>query len=90
MSGYQAIRNLLAAAEDLPAAEVVNEEDGEIGFDWSTDARCVLSVSVREDGRMSWAALIGPFSSHGTCSVEPDDALRQVMKAWTAAKHDLR
>lgn len=49
------------ALRDLPSPEVCIEEDGDFCFDWDG-----VSLSVRPDGRIAWAALIGDYKSHGS------------------------
>lgn len=57
-------------AVSLPAplqgrANVVAEKDGDISFDWGTGLRQVFSVSVRQDGSLSYAGLFGPKRIYG-------------------------
>jgi hypothetical protein len=59
----------------MSAPEAMIEDDGETGFDWNEAHNCVLSASVRADGRVSWAALVDDFKGHGTFTLPdwPDD-----------------
>ncbi len=89
-ASWVAIVAVLKAANDadLPCGEVVLEEDGEICMDWHITSRQTLSVSVRADGRMGWAALVGDKSEHQTCTeVTPElaEVFRQLGQTEAAA-----
>lgn len=61
------VRNLLSRLpypDRLPAPEVLVEADGDLGFDW-TDSGATVSASLRDDGMVRWAALIGDYRAHG-------------------------
>ena len=55
----------LAERSNLSAPEVALEEDGELGLDWEGGARHALTLSLRRDGRVSYAALLGEEAMHG-------------------------
>lgn len=50
----------------LPRPEISPHPDGELAFEWSLDSRRVLTVSVNEWGRLSYALLFGHARLHGT------------------------
>ncbi len=50
----------------LPIPDVSPDADGDLAFDWNLGPRRVFSVSVRRDGSLSYAALVGASRSHGT------------------------
>lgn len=60
-------RFLLALPVTVPAPELSFDKDGEVSFDWhSADGR-MLVVTLREDGRMSYASRISADDrGHGT------------------------
>lgn len=63
----QAQRFLLALPGHLPAPELSLDADGEVSFDWSGPQRQVLTVTLREDGRLSYACWLSPNDrQHGT------------------------
>lgn len=62
----QAARFLRALPTTLAVPDVSADPDGEVDLLWFVDARRTLSVSVRGDGRLTWAALIGESSTYGT------------------------
>lgn len=45
---------------------ISRDEDGEILLDWDDGSRRVITLSIRADGRISWAALVGDRRAHGT------------------------
>jgi hypothetical protein len=58
---------LLALPHWVPAPEVAIDPDGEVAFDWFGKFGKNFSVSVRSDGRLSYAGQFGPRTSlHGT------------------------
>jgi hypothetical protein len=60
-------RFLLAFPGYLPAPELAFDSDGEISFDWMGSAGRLLTVTLREDGRLSYAARISAYDKdHGT------------------------
>ena len=50
----------------LPRPEISAHPDGELAFEWSFGRRRLLTVSVNESGRLSYAALFGQARLHGT------------------------
>lgn len=50
----------------LPRPEISPHPDGELAFEWSFAPRRLLTVSVNESGRLSYAALFGQARLHGT------------------------
>ncbi len=50
---------LTAMPKHLPAAELSLDEDGEVLFDWSPGPGRMLTVSLRCDGRLSYAVRFG-------------------------------
>lgn len=51
----------------LPQPELSLDSDGEVLFDWSPSAGRMVTVALREDGRISYAAtLAGGRTRHGT------------------------
>lgn len=58
---------LLALPNWVPTPEVAVDPDGEIAFDWFGSRGKNFSVSIRSDGRLSFAGQFGPKASlHGT------------------------
>ncbi|KLD62498.1 hypothetical protein [Dyella japonica] len=58
---------LLALPNWVPTPEVAVDPDGEISFDWFGKRGKNFSVSIRFDGRLSFAGQFGPkVSLHGT------------------------
>ena len=59
-------RFLLAFPKTLPLPEITLDSDGEVSFDWEGRNRRMLSVSLRADGRLSYAIKLGLMrSSYG-------------------------
>lgn len=52
-------RFLLAFPKILPFPEIALDNDGEISFDWEGKNRRMFSVSLRADGRLSYACKLG-------------------------------
>ncbi len=50
---------------DIPAPEVLVEDDGEVAFDWEFGPRRVLSVSIGRGPMLGYSALIGPNPTYG-------------------------
>ena len=50
----------------LPRPEISPHPDGELAFEWFFGPRRLLTVSVNESGRLSYAALFGNARLHGT------------------------
>ena len=75
--GYQAVpvapetyMNACNVAESLPAGipvpTVGAEPDGQLTFEWYSNPRRLLSVSVTPEGDLHYAALIGGSKAYGT------------------------
>ena len=62
----QAFALLDALPSTLPAPDVSAHPDGELAFDWHFGPRRVLTVSVNETGRLSYAALAGHTRLYGS------------------------
>lgn len=50
---------------DLPSPEALLEDDGDIALEWFPEPCVSVSVSVREDGLIRWAYLIGEEKDRG-------------------------
>ena len=50
----------------VPPPEVSAHPDGELAFEWWRGPGRVLTVSVNETGRLSYAAMFGDARQHGT------------------------
>ena len=50
----------------VPPPEVSAHPDGELAFEWRRGPGRVLTVSVNETGRLSYAAMFGEARQHGT------------------------
>jgi hypothetical protein len=50
----------------FPKPDISAHPDGEIAFEWFFGPRRVLTVSVSETGRLSYAAMFGHARVHGT------------------------
>lgn len=60
-------RFLLALPTSLPEPSLSLDEDNEISFDWIGSAGRLMTVTLREDGRLTYAARISAFNKeHGT------------------------
>ncbi len=60
-------RFLLAWPKSLPTPELLLDDDGEVVFDWAAPHRRMFSVSLRADGRLSFAGQLGARRTlHGT------------------------
>lgn len=58
---------LLAMPSEIPAPELALDNDGEVVFDWINQRNEMLTVSLRADGRLSYAARRLPNEKeHGT------------------------
>ncbi len=62
----QALAFLDLLPSTLPRPEISPHPDGELAFEWSFGPRRLLTVSVNESGRLSYAALFGQARLHGT------------------------
>lgn len=62
-----AVRFLTALPSTFPAPGIGVDPDGEISFEWIFSKGRMFSVSVSENGRLSYAGLFGnDATSHGT------------------------
>jgi len=60
-------RFLLALPSSIPPPELDLHLDGEVTFDWKGKHARLLTVSLRDDGRLSYAARISAYDKeHGT------------------------
>lgn len=57
---------LTAIAGHIPSPTVSIELDGHISFEWYRSRRNVISVSLADDGRLYWSALIGNEDPRGS------------------------
>ena len=62
----QAATLLAFLPSTFPKPEFSAHPDGELAFEWYFGPRRLLTVSVNESGRLSYAALIGQARHHGT------------------------
>lgn len=70
-----AIHCLLSRLRDanVSAPEVFLEDDGEVAFDWTVDARATLTASLNiETYRVGYAFLIGDSKGHGSFYIPAD------------------
>jgi len=69
---YKTYLKAVAFVECLPRelldVGVAADPDGEISFDWYGEGNRVFSASINSEGRLSYAAVYGKRSLHGTCS----------------------
>lgn len=61
----QAVAFLDVLPTALPRPDISVHPDGEVAFEWSARPGWVVTVSVNEWGRLSYAALLGPARVHG-------------------------
>lgn len=60
-------RFLLALPGAVPAPELSFDDDGEVSFDWKGREGELLTITLREDGRLSYAARLSAYNrEHGT------------------------
>ncbi len=53
--------------------ELCLEEDGDIGMDWATPERDMLSMSLRSNGCLMFSALLADGrKAHGTAQLAPE------------------
>lgn len=62
----QALAFLSALPSTLPAPDVSVHPDGELAFEWYLGPRRLLTISVNEAGRLSFAALAGQTRLYGS------------------------
>ena len=81
-------RFLLAFPKTLPLPEIALDSDGEISFDWEGKNRRMLSVSLRADGRLSYARKLGMMrSSYGVDEFDenvPETIVESVKKIFSS------
>ena len=59
-------RFLLALPGGVPAPELALDDDGEVSFDWRGVGGRLLTVTLREDGRLAYASRISAYDKdHG-------------------------
>lgn len=64
---YELAEQFIAAVPRyFPDPDIAVDADGEVAFRWARAPREVLSVTLRGDGRLSYAALFGDSEGHGT------------------------
>ena len=65
---------LLALPASAPTPELSMDDDGDISFDWQGSGGALLSISLRADGRLSYASRVSAYDrDHGTKQF--DDAI---------------
>lgn len=57
---------IAAVPRHFPSPDIAVDADGEVAFRWARAPKEVLSLTVRGDGRLSFAARFGDRESHGT------------------------
>jgi hypothetical protein len=62
---WHAERFLASIPEAWPNPEIDADPDGEVSFEWARSAHWVFTVSVAENGRLSYAGLFGSSRVHG-------------------------
>ena len=81
-------RFLLAFPKTLPLPEITLDSGGEISFDWEGKNRRMLSVSLRADGRLSYARKLGVMrSSYGVDEFDeniPEAIVESVKKIFSS------
>ena len=63
-----------------PLPTISAEPDGQLNLEWYQAPRRLLSVSVRADGTLYWAALIGSEDPRGSCQFV--DQFPQTLLYW--------
>ncbi|KVS57674.1 hypothetical protein WK39_18185 [Burkholderia cepacia] len=59
-------RFLFALPSNVPPPELAMDDDGDVSFDWRGPQGKMLTVALREDGRLAYAARISAFDKdHG-------------------------
>lgn len=73
---------VLSLPKKYQAPDIAAEPDGHLNLEWYQGKRRLLSVSVNPDGRLHWAALIGPEDPRGSCvfTKEAPKTLLHVLK----------
>jgi hypothetical protein len=62
---WHAGRFLSAIPETWPSPEIGADPDGELSFEWARGPHWVFTVSVGQDGHLSYAGLFGSSRVHG-------------------------
>ena len=78
LSVNEASRFLLALPANTPAPQVSVDPDGEVSMDWEGTPDTLFSVSIRGDGRLSYAGRFGIRRARGT-EYLTDEIPRQVI-----------
>lgn len=77
-------RFLLALPGHFPAPELAADSDGEITLDWHGEGDRMLALTLRSDGRLTYACRLGPLRrKHGTelfVDAIPTDILECIQK----------
>lgn len=71
---------LLSLPTHLPKPELALENDGEISFDWIGADNKMFSVSLREDGRLSYAVRISSTDKDYGTKIFIDEIPKQVIE----------
>jgi hypothetical protein len=83
--------NALALLSLLPldhvTPEIVPDPDGMVRFEWQSDPRHSLSVSIGSDARLHYAALLGDELAHGSMQMRDSfpRVLTDIIRRITAA-----
>ena len=78
---HEVARRLLESLpSDMPLPNISAEPDGQLNFEWYQAPRRLLSVSIRADGTLYWAALIGSEDPRGSCQFV--DQFPQTLLYW--------
>ena len=71
---------LLAFPGHLPAPEVGLDHDGDILFDWAGPNKGMLTVALRKDGRLTYAARMATLDKESGTKVFIDAIPKQVLE----------
>jgi len=83
---HHAIRLIESLPNQFPAPEFGVDPDGEIALDWYVDKYRALSISVAASGVLSYAAILGKSTKHGSEELGDDipkeivDSLRRLFQ----------
>jgi hypothetical protein len=81
-------RFLIAWPKTMPTPQIALDTDGEVVFDWAAPARRLVSVSLRADGRLSYAGKLSARRTvHGTEAFDdtvPESIVDAVKSLYTA------
>lgn len=87
---------ILRDRASLPAPEFMHDDDGELLMDWSPAKGRMVTLSLRADGRLSYAIKWDDESSHGQAQMPslpaplPDETLRNLSEVIHGHTADLR